>query len=158
MDDANLAAVTDALGVPADEVIVASIVDVGAVWFTLQLRSSANVLALKPDMALLAELGTGGPTGVCVFGLHKESGPAPVEVRAFAPAAGVLEDPVCGSGSGNGCVAAMIRRHGILAGSGYVASQGRCLGRDGRVEVEYDNGTIWLGGNAVTCVDGTITV
>jgi predicted PhzF superfamily epimerase YddE/YHI9 len=33
------------------------------------------------------------------------------------------------------------------------ASQGICVGRDGRVEVRFgDDETIWLGGHAVTCV------
>jgi len=39
----------------------------------------------------------------------------------------------------------------------YVATQGRCMGRDGRVEVQFDpDGTIWLGGHAVTCVEGML--
>ncbi|MEW6266063.1 MAG: PhzF family phenazine biosynthesis protein [Thermodesulfobacteriota bacterium] len=156
-DVAQLAAVAVALGVAADEIIMGSMVDVGVVWFTLQLCSAEKVIALEPNMALLAALGNVRHTGVCVFGLHEAGSPTAVEVRAFAPADGVPEDPVCGSG--NGCVAAMIRRHGLLAGSGYVASQGRCLGRDGHVEVEFDaDGTIWLGGKAVTCVDGSIVV
>jgi PhzF family phenazine biosynthesis protein len=121
------------------------------------LHSAEKVIALEPNMAMLAALGNVGHTGICVFGLHEAGSPSAVEVRAFAPADGVPEDPVCGSG--NGCVAAMIRRHGVLAVSAYVASQGRCLGRDGHVEVEFDaDGTIWLGGNAVTCVDGSIAV
>jgi PhzF family phenazine biosynthesis protein len=156
-DDAECAAAAAALGVPAPAIVRGSIVDVGVVWLALQLRSADEVIALEPNMALLAALGDARHTGVCVFGLHGEGVSAAVEVRAFAPAAGVPEDPVCGSG--NGCVAAMIRRHGLLARSAYVASQGRCLGRDGRVEVEYDpDGTIWLGGNAVTCIDGSIAV
>jgi predicted PhzF superfamily epimerase YddE/YHI9 len=37
------------------------------------------------------------------------------------------------------------------------AAEGRCMGRDGRVEVRYaDNGTIWLCGHAVTCVQGML--
>ena len=156
-DKAHLAAVASALGVADDEIILSSIVDVGVVWLTLQLPSADRIIALAPNMALLATLGNNQYTGVSVFGLHKTGGPTDVEVRSFAPACGVPEDPVCGSG--NGCVAAMIRRQGILSVSGYVASQGRCMGRDGRVEVEYDiDGTIWLGGNAVTCIDGSIVV
>jgi PhzF family phenazine biosynthesis protein len=154
-DKAQLAAVASALGVADDEIILSSIVDVGVVWLTLQLPSADIVIALAPNIALLATLGNNQYTGVSVFGLHKTGGPTDVEVRSFAPACGVPEDPVCGSG--NGCVAAMIRRQGILSVSGYVASQGSCMGRDGRVEVEYDiDGTIWLGGNAVTCIDGFI--
>lgn len=156
-DAAQLAAVATALGIAADEIILSSIVDVGPVWFTLQLPSAEKVIALNPNMTLLAMLGNVRYTGVSVFGLHAMGGSTAVEVRSFAPACGVPEDPVCGSG--NGCVAAMIRRYGVLSVSAYVASQGRCLGRDGQVEVEFDtNGTIWLGGNAVTCVDGSIVV
>ena len=32
------------------------------------------------------------------------------------------------------------------------------MGRDGLVEVRYtDDGTIWLGGHAVTCVQGVLS-
>ena len=90
-----------------------------------------------------------------LFGLYSDARPAHVEVRSFAPAAGVPEDPVCGSG--NGCVAALIRRDTVLPVSSYRASQGRRVGRDGRVEVEFaGDGVIWLGGQAVTCVEGTL--
>lgn len=156
-NDAQLPAVAAALGVDGDEIILSSIVDVGAVWLTLQLSSAAKVIALEPDMALLAALGNVRFVGVSVFGLHEADGSTAVEVRSFAPACGIPEDPVCGSG--NGCVAAMIRRYGVLSVSAYIATQGRCLGRDGKVQVEFDaDGTIWLGGNAVTCVDGAITI
>ena len=155
-DDSELAAVAAALGVSADAILLGSVVDVGAVWLTLQLGSAGEVVALEPDMNALAAL-SGHCAGVTVFGLHDGGDSAAVEVRSFAPTEGVPEDPVCGSG--NGCVAAMIRRHQVLGVSGYVASQGRRMGRDGRVEVEFDaDGTIWLGGRAVTCVDGSIAV
>ena len=43
----------------------------------------------------------------------------------------------------------MIRRNSVFAESRYVAAQGRVLGRDGRIEVEFDpDGAIWLGGTA----------
>jgi predicted PhzF superfamily epimerase YddE/YHI9 len=40
----------------------------------------------------------------------------------------------------------------------YVASQGRELGRDGYVNVRIDaaTGRVWIGGAAVTCVDGVL--
>ncbi len=71
------------------------------------------------------------------------------------PARLVHEDPVCGSG--NGCVAALIRRAAVLPVSSYRATQGRCMGRDGHVDVELaGDGVIWLGGQAVTCIEGTL--
>lgn len=57
-------------------------------------------------------------------------------------------------GSGNGCVAALLRRDGVLKAHTYVAGQGRCVGRDGQVTVHLEDGTIWLGGHAVTCIEG----
>ena len=39
----------------------------------------------------------------------------------------------------------------------YTASQGAARGRDGRIYVERDaDGTIWVGGDTVTCVQGTV--
>jgi len=150
----QVAAVAEGLGVAAANIRRAAIIDVGPVWFTVELGSGDAVTALAPDMGRLAALSTSGLTGVTVFGLYPRGGRADVEVRSFAPGAGIPEDPVCGSG--NGCVAALVRRDGVLKTSTYVASQGRCLGRDGRVTVQYDDATIWLGGHAVTCVEGVL--
>jgi PhzF family phenazine biosynthesis protein len=148
----QLAAAAHGLGIAASDMRRASIVDVGPVWFTLQLASGDAVRALAPDMPKLAALSPIGITGVNVFGLYAGSVGPHLEVRSFAPGEGVPEDPVCGSG--NGCVAALVRRDGVLNTSTYVASQGRCLGRDGQVTVQFESGTIWLGGHAVTCVEG----
>jgi PhzF family phenazine biosynthesis protein len=152
----NLAAVADGLGVSAADVQRAAIIDVGPVWFTVQLVGGDAVLALAPDMGKLAALNSIGITGVTVFGLYPAGAGADLEVRSFAPGDGIPEDPVCGSG--NGCVAALVRRDSILRSSSYLASQGRCVGRDGRVAIEFDDGTIWLGGHAVTCIEGSLKI
>jgi predicted PhzF superfamily epimerase YddE/YHI9 len=53
----------------------------------------------------------------------------------------------------------MIRRNGVLAESRYIAAQGRVLGRDGRIEVEFaPDGAIWLGGTAAVLVEGSIVL
>jgi predicted PhzF superfamily epimerase YddE/YHI9 len=40
-----------------------------------------------------------------------------------------------------------------------VASQGTALGRAGRVHIDQDaDGTVWVGGDAVTCVRGEIEI
>ena len=150
----QVTAVAGALGVAASDIRRASIVDVGPVWFTVELAGGDAVRALEPDMARIAALNPIGITGVNVFGLYPRGGGSDLEVRSFAPGDGVPEDPVCGSG--NGCVAALVRRDRVLTTAAYVASQGRCLGRDGRVTVQFDGGTIWLGGHAVTCVEGSL--
>jgi len=150
----HLGAVADGLGVSSANLLRAAIIDVGPVWFTVQLVSGDAVRALSPDMGKLAALNSIGITGVNVFGLYSGGASANLEVRSFAPGDGIPEDPVCGSG--NGCVAALVRRDGILKRHRYVASQGRCVGRDGLIAVEFEDDTIWLGGNAVTCVEGSL--
>jgi predicted PhzF superfamily epimerase YddE/YHI9 len=55
-------------------------------------------------------------------------------------------------------VAALVRRDKLLTAHTYVASQGRCVGRDGRVTIDFDEATIWLGGDAVTCVKDFLQV
>ena len=150
----DVAAVADALGLTTADILRAAIIDVGPVWFTIQVASGSCVLALAPDMGKLEALNSIGITGVNVFGIYPAGGNTELEVRSFAPGDGVPEDPVCGSG--NGCVAALVRRDAILEAHSYVASQGQCLGRDGLVSVQFDDGTIWLGGNAVTCIEGVL--
>jgi PhzF family phenazine biosynthesis protein len=150
----QLAAVAEGLGVMTDDIQRAAIIDVGPVWFTVQLTSDDVVRALAPDMGKLAALNPIGIPGLNVFGLYPRGGSADIEVRSFAPGDGIPEDPVCGSG--NGCVAALVRRDGVLKAHAYVASQGQCLGRDGQVTVQFDTSTIWLGGHAVTCVEGSL--
>jgi PhzF family phenazine biosynthesis protein len=152
----DLAAIADGLGVMASDIQRAAIIDVGPVWFTVQLVSGDAVRALASDMGKLAALNTTGITGVNVFGLYPAGAGADLEVRLFAPGDGIPEDPVCGSG--NGCVAALVRRDALLKRRSYSASQGRCVGRDGRVAVEFEDDTIWLGGHAVTCIEGSLQI
>lgn len=134
-------------------------VNVGPVWIVAQLENAEAVLALRPNLAQLADLSHKlNVTGITLFGLH-ESGESTVEIRTFAPAHGVDEDPVCGSG--NGSVAAFQWACGLLVGNGgsYTATQGRCIGRDGRINVAVDaQGVVRVGGDCVTCVEGTIGV
>jgi PhzF family phenazine biosynthesis protein len=98
-----------------------------------------------------------GHTGVLVFGPHPDGSAARIEVRAFAPAHGVDEDPVCGSG--NGAVAAYLRHTGQLDAFGrdFLSSQGTAVGRAGILRLTVDADAVKVGGNAVTCVDGHLT-
>ena len=147
----------EALGVKSSDLQSVDTVDVGPVWVTVQMRSAEAVLALTPEMDRIRTLMPNGRTGVTVFGRHDPAGEADLEVRSFAPGEGVPEDPVCGSG--NGCVAAVIRERRLLTKPEYLARQGRCLARDGRIAVRFaEDGTIWVGGHAVTCVEGLLTV
>ncbi|BBO50678.1 PhzF family phenazine biosynthesis protein [Stenotrophomonas maltophilia] len=133
--------------------------DNGARWWLLPLRDATTVRNLVPDMAALRDwsLATDA-TGVAVFADEAGTDHSRV-VRAFCPAdaASVPEDPV--TGSANALIGAWLRQRSALPGrvGTYVASQGREVGRDGRVQVEVDaEGTVWIGGQVQPVIDGNI--
>ena len=155
-----VAAVEKAIGATLAAGAPGQIVSIGPRWLTLRLADAAAVRALAPDLGEVSRLSRElGVTGITVFALEP-SGGHDVAVRSFAPAHGVPEDPVCGSG--NAAVGAWLDHAGLRVGEGgrYVASQGRELGRDGRVSVRIDANArrVWIGGSAVTCVDGILEV
>jgi predicted PhzF superfamily epimerase YddE/YHI9 len=77
-------------------------------------------------------------------------------VRAFVAPVGVNEDPV--TGSLNASLAQWLIADGHLP-ERYLAGQGACLGRAGRVHIERDaSGQVWVGGESVTCINGTVTL
>ncbi|MCU0898229.1 MAG: PhzF family phenazine biosynthesis protein [Burkholderiales bacterium] len=157
-EDVHLDEVAAALGIPDVPGVRPLIVNVGPAWLVIDLGDGELVSSLVPRMSALASVSKAMHiTGVTVFG--RQSGiDARLRVRSFAPAEGVPEDPVCGSG--NVSVAAYLRETGQLGpvGALYTASQGREVGRDGRVHLRVDErGTrIALGGAAITCIDGSI--
>jgi PhzF family phenazine biosynthesis protein len=129
------------------------IVDVGPRWAIAELPSAQAVEQLAPDLIALAAYDRAqGTTGLTIFA---QGGASDITVRSFAPTDGLMEDPVCGSG--NGAVAAYRLRAGqIRAGDSYLASQGRQVGRDGRVSVRIDGEDVHVGGQCVTCVEGVV--
>ena len=131
-------------------------IDVGPVWIVGEIADAKALAALKPDMEALSAFSLDHEaTGVTLFAPSGEKDAA-IHVRSFAPAHGIPEDPVCGSG--NISVAAYLRQtNGAKRfGERYVARQGMQLGRDGRVFMRIDEDGIRLGGQAVTCVEGTL--
>jgi len=81
-----------------------------------------------------------------------------VHLRTFAPILGVPEDPVCGSG--NAAVAAHLKISGKseLVGEKYTAYQGAAMGRNGIVQVIYENDDIYIGGKSVVVINGKMKI
>ena len=149
--DAQRRLLSQALGMPCGDDTAA--IDVGPTWITVRAASAQAVLALTPDLEIIASLSRElGVTGVTVLGAQHDAS-ADYEVRSFAPVANVPEDLVCGSG--NGCVAAMLARGGERRP--YVARQGRAIGRDGFIAVRFDEAGIEIGGATVACIEGKIS-
>lgn len=131
--------------------------DVGARWILVEIQGQAAVRNLKPDLNLIAALSRDlRAEGLAVFAWDP-SQPRAAEVRAFAPATGVNEDPV--TGSANAAIGDWLRSQDRLAGVGqrYVAAQGAALGRDGEIEVAVTReGRISIGGACVALVRGAV--
>lgn len=155
LDDNETAELESTLGTNLQQDMPPYIVDVGPRWLVAQLPSADHVLRCEPDlqrMKINDQLDN--RTGVVIFGIQPEGKPSSIEVRAFAPAQGVNEDPVCGSG--NGSVAAYIQHTQQTSefGNELLASQGSMLGRAGQLKLSITTEAIRVGGNAITCVDG----
>jgi len=86
------------LGTPPNHAAAPCLVDVGARWVVARLPDARAVLAAQPDLQRMkVQDEKGKHTGVVIFGMHDQDARARIEVRAFAPAHGVAEDPVCGN-------------------------------------------------------------
>jgi len=126
----------------------------GPDWWLLEVRDETALRALQPDFAAIAALPGHGK--LAAFALCDGSQGYQVAVRGFAPGVGVPEDPV--TGSANALIGAHLAAQGRAPGEGrYVASQGRELGRDGKVRVQVDaEGEVWIGGQVQAVIDGRI--
>lgn len=131
--------------------------NVGARWILAELPSRQSVRALVPDMQRIATLSHAAHAeGVAVFSFEPGL-PVPLELRAFAPATGVNEDPV--TGSAQAAVGDWLWAQGRLAAIGgrYQASQGSAVGRSGEVEVSSNSdGRIRVGGRCVALIRGAV--
>jgi predicted PhzF superfamily epimerase YddE/YHI9 len=140
-----LARIMKALGLLPSDIVHHQWVDNGPGWSAVMLRSARQVLALAPDFGLLDPLKLG------VVGPHDAGHEAAFEVRAFTGRGS--EDPV--TGSLNASLAQWLIGAG-LAESSYVAAQGTALQRAGRVYLRKDGDDVWVGGDVVDVVRGTI--
>jgi PhzF family phenazine biosynthesis protein len=156
--DVQLDEIASWLGLRAGDVVRAEEVSTGIWWKIAQVASLEAMLRVSPNMTALLKV----PHGIAIFCLGAEDPGAQIRVRAFAPEAGVFEDPV--TGSANGCIAAFIAKHALMDARGgeiaYVAEQGIEMGQPGRVYARAtgvpDDITAHIGGHAVTVLRGEL--
>ncbi len=176
---ALLAEVLAALGLQADEVLAAQDLNNGPHWLGLLIDSVDSLLALEPDHAALKRLNTkvgvaakreanaNHPASGLIRRANREArafapstrmvnDPTDLEVRAFAAPVGIAEDPV--TGSLNASLAQWLMTEGHMPAQ-YSARQGTALGRAGQVFLSKDEqGQVWVGGDVVGCILGTVTL
>ena len=179
-------ALPDALGVRPQQILATQHLNNGPHHFGVLLDSMEAVWGLQPQTGLLqALMEQEGFTGLGVAARQDAPGPAPLiarsnrEARAFGPRApenapasgtdgtaalevrflfsrgdGIAEDPI--TGSFNASLAQWLIADGHMP-TRYVAAQGGCIGRAGRVFIERDaSGQVWVGGDSATCIHGNV--
>lgn len=140
------AAIAACLRLDLSDLLDSAWIDNGPGWVGVLLRDADAVLALDPDWGAIGDLKIG------VVGPYPAGGPVAVEVRAFCPGLGIVEDPVTGSlNAGLGQWLA-----GTTLPASYVAAQGTALQRAGRVQVSKVGQEVWVGGDTRTTVAGTV--
>ena len=123
---------------------------------TVQAIAPATGLIGRSNREARAFAGGGGGDGSASASSAADSSDQPtVEVRFFFDHGKAIgEDPV--TGSFNASLAQWLIATGH-APTQYTAAQGTCIGVQGRVHIHQDaTGQVWVGGDAVTCINGTV--
>ena len=149
LEDELLARIGHALSLRPEDIVDHQWVDNGPGWAAVRLRSAEAVLHLQIDWPALGGIKLG------VVGPHAAGHDAQFEVRALIGEGAGYEDPV--TGSLNASLAQWLIETGA-APEAYVAAQGTCLQRAGRVHIHREAGTVWVGGVSVSCVRGELTL
>ncbi|NLV05717.1 PhzF family phenazine biosynthesis isomerase [Haloarcula rubripromontorii] len=160
--------VADALGldeatlkdVGADIPLVTA--DAGEPWLMVPVNYFEHLSALSVDVAAVASLcDRVDAAGVYPFTFDAVGADATrrstFHGRAFR-AGNRTEEPVTAAASG--ACAAFVRRYGALDDTieQIIAEGGHFRDRPGTVSVDTDGTEVWVGGRAVTALDGTVTV
>jgi PhzF family phenazine biosynthesis protein len=174
--DAQLTHMAAALGIQTSQIVASQFLDNGSVWCGLVLDSVNTVLGINASYLDIKNLGI----KIGVAGIYHDSTATQLiakssrEARAFASTTKIIldeeaepdievraftmtcEDPV--TGGLNASLAQWLIEDGYLPAT-YIAAQGLCLDRAGRVHIERDaRGQVWVGGSVVTCIDGMVTL
>jgi PhzF family phenazine biosynthesis protein len=156
-DDQAAAMLRAALGDCRPGALKPALLNNGPSWWCVELADESEVRTMTPDLPRIAALTQAtGAVGLAVFA-RCPAADYQIVVRAYCPADGIPEDPV--TGSVNASIAAYLSAKAALGSSGrrYAVSQGRELGRDGRIEVEIDaDGEVWIGGQTQTVIRGEL--
>jgi PhzF family phenazine biosynthesis protein len=152
--------VAAALDVPADrmlEDLPLAVGDAGVPFLLVPIDYLTTLRGADPETGAVSEVCAAvGATGIYAFTFDTLAADADVHGRAFAPAAGVPEDPVTGTASA--AVAAYLRSSGAFeeAPEELVCEQGHVLDRPGRVRVRLD--PLRVGGTATAALDGEVRI
>ncbi|KGT95459.1 phenazine biosynthesis protein PhzF family [Erwinia typographi] len=131
------------------------VADMGIRWLLVPMQSAEAVLAIKPNIVEFERLlHKAQVNGVMPFG-PLDGVEEQYEVRGLLVEQGSFcEDPV--TGSANACLARYLQAQGVELD--YRVRQGTAMQRAGRLSVTYAADGVWIGGQTVTVIDGTLKV
>ncbi|QLG70527.1 hypothetical protein HG535_0A04670 [Zygotorulaspora mrakii] len=137
------------------------LVRVGPKWVVFLVSDAEKCYGVNPDFAKLKHISNiFEHTGLILAG-SKSGSMTNFEMRAFAPAEGVDEDPVCGSGSL--ALTRYLHDHFKYSETTQInITEGGRLGRDGHIKtcvsiIESET-SYSTGGDAITIINGTISI
>ena len=142
-----------ALKLTPDSITDTARLDNGPVWQVFELASAQDVLEVDSTLANWSERKMVG-----LIGPHDSGNECDYEVRMFAPAAGMVEDPI--TGSLNSALAHWMLGNGKLDRDLLIA-QGTCINRHGRVSVRPNPeqpGQVYIGGETHIMIEGSVTL
>lgn len=152
----NEATLSSALNCDAlESALPVMIADMGIRWLLVPMQSAEAVLAIQPDVTEFEKImRKARVNGVMPFG-PLDGVAEQYEARGLLIENGSLtEDPV--TGSANACLARYLQAQGVELD--YQVRQGTALQRAGRLSVTYAADGVWIGGQTVTVIDGTLNV
>lgn len=155
VDESLVEQLASVLGVDRGQIVDAQGADNGPGWVAILLEDAAAVLELEPDFGRYSGEGS---LDIGLVGPYSDGSECAFEVRAIFSdeRGGMREDPVTGSLNASLAQWLLATKR---ATAPYVASQGTRLGRKGRPRIDQDaNGTVWVGGATVTCINGEIEI
>lgn len=155
VDEAFVEELATILRIDRAEIVDTQWVDNGPGWVAVLLEDAAAVLAIKPDFTRYTGQGS---IDIGLVGPYPDGSECAFEVRAVFSddQGGMREDPV--TGSLNASLGQWLLASG-RATAPYVTSQGTGLGRRGRPRIDRDaSGTVWVGGDTMTYVDGQLEI
>ena len=141
-------AILQALDIAPDRVVRCAELSNGPVWQVFELASADDVLTADSSKIRYPAF-----VGVGLIGAHRPGGACHYEVRMLGASSGMSEDPI--TGSLNAAIARWMYGADVWRDAVTIA-QGTCIGRQGRVYVHNDTGTVWIGGETRILIEGTL--
>jgi PhzF family phenazine biosynthesis protein len=157
----TVSAVAEALGLPPSAFASTAfpVAATGVRWLLAELNEPADLSRIDIDHARAATVSRStGSVGITVFARGRADGGA-IRLRAFAPAEGIFEDPVCGS-----CAGAIAAHLGLGQTGDQVIRliQGEHIGRAGEITIDARRGpqgvVLRLGGRCRSIITGQLRV